>query len=77
MNASEFLNNFANQFDETELSVFNLKTNFKELNEWSSLTALSVMAMIDEEYGIMLSGNEINVANTIEDLFKLVEQKNK
>jgi acyl carrier protein len=35
------------------------------------------MAMIDEEYGIMLSGNEINVANTIEDLFKLVEQKNK
>jgi acyl carrier protein len=77
MNASEFLNNFANQFDETEQSVFNLKTNFKELNEWSSLTALSVMAMIDEEYGIMLSGNEINVANTIEDLFKLVEQKNK
>jgi acyl carrier protein len=77
MNASEFLNNFANQFDETELSVFNLKTNFKELNEWSSLTALSVMAMIDDEYGIMLSGNEINIANTIEDLFKLVEQKNK
>ena len=75
MNASEFLKNFANQFDETELSVFNLKTNFKELNEWSSLTALSVMAMIDNEYGIMLSGNEINVANTIEDIFKLVEQK--
>ena len=77
MNASEFLNNFANQFDETELSVFNLKTNFKELNEWSSLTLLSVMAMIDDEYGIMVSGNEIKVANTIEDLFKLIEQKNK
>ena len=77
MNASEFLNNFANQFDETELSVFNLKTNFKELNEWSSLTLLSVMAMIDDEYGIMVSGNDIKVANTIEDLFKLIEQKNK
>ena len=77
MNASEFLKNFANQFDETELSVFNLKTNFKDLNEWSSLTLLSVMAMIDDEYGIMVSGNEIKVANTIEDLFKLIEQKNK
>ena len=50
MDLNDFIEHFAEQFDETEKIVFTAETVFKELDEWSSLIALSVMAMADEEY---------------------------
>lgn len=50
----EFVSNFAAQFDETEESVFTPETRFREIEEWSSLVALSVIAMVDEEYDVTL-----------------------
>ena len=46
MELKTFIENFAAQFDETDESVFGAETVFKELEEWSSLIALSVIAMI-------------------------------
>ena len=54
MELKEFIQNFADQFDDTDTSVFTQETKFKELEEWSSLTALSVIAMIDEEYDVKI-----------------------
>ena len=55
----EFVKNFANQFDDTDMSVFSPETRFRELEEWSSLIALSVIAMVDEEYDVTLKGDDI------------------
>ena len=46
----KFIELFANLFDETDINVFTPQTKFKELEEWSSLIALSVILMVDEEY---------------------------
>ena len=75
MELQEFITNFANQFEETDSSVFTKDTVFKDLDEWSSLTALSIIAMVDEEYGVALKGDDIRSANTIEDLFGIVKSK--
>ena len=75
MEINEFIANFADQFDETEASVFTPETKFKELEEWSSLIALSVIAMIDEEYDVTLKGDDMRAAQTIEDLFNAVKTK--
>jgi acyl carrier protein len=75
MEINEFIANFADQFDETEASVFTPETKFKELEEWSSLIALSVIAMIDEEYDVTLKGDDMRAAQTIEDLFNTVKAK--
>ena len=75
MELQEFITNFANQFEETDLSVFTKDTVFKELDEWSSLLALSIIAMVDEEYEVTLKGDDIRSANTIEDLFNIVKSK--
>lgn len=75
MEINEFIANFAEQFDETDASVFTPETNFKELEEWSSLIALSVIAMVDEEYDVTLKGDDIRKSNTIEDLFNAVKAK--
>ncbi len=75
MELKEFIENFANQFDDTEADSLTAETKFRDLEEWSSLIALSVMAMIDEEYDVRISGEEMRSANTIMDLFTLVEGK--
>ena len=75
MELKDFIENFANQFDDTDASEFKAETVFKELDEWSSLIALSVIAMVDEEYDITIKGDDIRNSNTIEDLFNVVAEK--
>lgn len=75
MEIKDFIENFTAQFEDTEVNVFNAETNFRELDEWSSLTALSILAMIDEEYDIQLSPAEMRTTNTIQELFDLVSSK--
>ena len=75
MELKEFIENFANQFDDTDASEIQAGTVFKELDEWSSLIALSVIAMVDEEYDITIKGDDIRNSNTVEDLFNAVKAK--
>ena len=75
MELNEFIGNFADQFDDTDPSEIKAETVFKELEEWSSLIALSVIAMVDEEYDITIKGDDIRNSNTIADLFNLVKSK--
>ena len=75
MELKEFIENFAAQFDETESNEITAITIFKDLDEWSSLTALSVIAMADEEYEVVLTGDDIRNSTTVNDLFELVKAK--
>lgn len=75
MEIKEFIQNFADQFEDTELDVFTPDTNYRELEEWSSLIALSVLAMIDEEYDVQLKGEEMRATTTVQELFDLVSSK--
>lgn len=74
MEINEFVNNFANQLEDTDPSVVTPETKFRELDEWSSLTVLSIQAMIDEEYDVQLKADEMRKANTIKELYELVKQ---
>ena len=74
MEVQEFIQNFADLFDDTDVSILKLETKFRELDEWSSLAALSVMSMIDDEYDVQVTANEMRNANTIQDLINLIEE---
>jgi acyl carrier protein len=75
MDIHEFIENFAAQFDDTDAALFTAETNFKQLDEWSSLTALSIIAMVDDEYDVIIKGNDILSSDTIQDLFNIVEKQ--
>lgn len=75
MEIKDFIENFADQFDDTDSSEIKAETVFKELDEWSSLIALSVIAMVDEEYDVTIKGDDIRNASTVEDLFNAVKAK--
>lgn len=72
MNLEEFIENFAAQFDDTDAELFTADTVFKQLDEWSSLAALSIIAMVDDEYDVIIKGNDIISSDTIKDLFDVV-----
>ena len=73
MELNKFIENMSYLFEETDASMFNGDTKFHDLDEWSSLIALSVIAMVDEEYDVALRGDDIRNAVTIEDLFNTVK----
>ncbi|SEE06361.1 phosphopantetheine-binding protein [Prevotella sp. lc2012] len=75
MELKDFIEKFAEQFDDTDASEFKGETKFRELDEWSSLIALSIIAMVDEEYDVTLKGDDMRAANTIEELYQIVKGK--
>ena len=71
----QFIQLFAEQFDDTDANLFNAQTKFHELDEWSSLIGLSVIAMVDEEFEVALKGDDVSSSVTIEDLYDKVLDK--
>ena len=75
MDLNDFVKHFGEQFDETPLELFEAKTVYKELEEWSSLTALSIIAMVDEELEKRITGADIRNSNTIEELYNILNDR--
>ncbi len=75
MELKDFVQNFAEQFDETDISEFSANTAFRTINEWSSLVALNIIAMVDDEYDVQIKADDIRSSTTIEDLYNIVKTK--
>jgi len=75
MTLEEFVTKFAEEFDETPIEEFTATTKFKDLEEWGSLTALSIIAMVDEEFETQLTGNDLRNSITIEDVYNIIKEK--
>ena len=74
-NLDQFVVLFAEQFDDTDASEIIATTVFHDLDEWSSLVGLSIIAMVDEEFDVALKGDDVKNAVTIEDLYKTIIAK--
>ena len=68
----EFVALFAEQFDDTDASEIKATTVFHDLDEWSSLIGLSIIAMVDEEFDVALKGEDVKSSVTVEDLYNKV-----
>lgn len=75
MEINDFINKLADQFDETDVSAINPDTVLRSLGEWSSLIGLSILNMIEQEYGVSLTFDEFRQSITVSDLFDITEKK--
>ena len=75
MELNKFVTNFADQFDETDPEEIQAETRFHDLDEWSSLTGMSVIALAKTEYGKTITGKELRECVTVEDVFNLITSK--
>jgi acyl carrier protein len=70
-----FIEKFAEQFEEVNSVELNPDTKFRDIEEWSSLMALSIIAMVEEEYNIKMGGDDIRNSQTIDDLYQIVKSR--
>ncbi|MCQ2231298.1 MAG: phosphopantetheine-binding protein [Paludibacteraceae bacterium] len=71
----EFVALFAEQLDDTDPSTVTAQTKFRDLEEWSSLLALSLISMVDEEFDVALKGDDVKNSETIEDVYNVIKSK--
>lgn len=75
MELNEFVANFADQFDDTDPEEIKAETKFHDLDEWSSLTGMGVIALSKTVYGKTITGAELRTCATVEDVFNLIASK--
>lgn len=75
MDKIEFLANFAESFDDTDPNEIQFDTKFRDLDEWSSLTGMTVLAMAKVSYNKTISGEELRRCITVEDVYNLINNK--
>ena len=75
MELKDFIQVFAEQFDETPANVFVPSTSFRDLEDWSSIVALSLISMADEEFGVQITGPELRRVLTVEEYYNLIQSK--
>lgn len=69
----KFLELFKEVFEMEDQEV-KLTDNFRDFDEWDSLTHLSLIAMLDDEFGIQIEEEELDKLNSVQDIFEKVNQ---
>mgnify|MGYP006086823673 FL=1 len=72
---NDFIENFYEILDDTERQEINQHTDFKNLDEWDSMTTLMLIAMVDEKYKKQVSGKEIKESISLEQLYSSIQSK--
>ncbi len=70
----KFLNLVADILNREENSI-SFQDDFREYNEWDSLAALSFLAMINEEYDVIISGRDFDDMITLEQIYQYIENQ--
>ncbi|MCF8341868.1 MAG: hypothetical protein K9I82_12895 [Chitinophagaceae bacterium] len=73
MNLEKFIVEFESQFDELEKGSISKDTVFRDLDEWSSLVALCIIAFVDEEVNYKLTAKDFKDSTTVFDLYSKIK----
>ena len=75
MELEKFIENLIEVFEDAKPETIKPDATFKDLEGYSSLIALSLIAMVDEQYHVKIKGDDIRNSVTVEDLFNNVKAK--
>lgn len=73
MTIEEFVEKVQDELQDTPAEKITPDTNYKELDEWGSLTSLSLISMIEEEYDKLITGADVRARNSVRELWEYVE----
>lgn len=69
MRINDFIEKFAEAVEIEDSSVLSANTEFRNLDEWSSLAYLSVIALMDEEFDVQIEMADFKKLKTIQEIF--------
>ena len=75
MEFNEFKTKFVDQLIGEDESQINAETDFRQLSSWDSLTAMAVIAMVEDEFKIQMTDQELKGLNNVGDIYSFVSSK--
>ena len=75
MDIKDFIENFVDQFDDLEVNQVKPESVMRDFDEWSSMIGLSLLNMVEKEYGVTLTFDELRHAITVQNLFDTIARK--
>ncbi len=70
-----FIRKLREELDDIEDQEFNPETSFRDIEDWSSMHVLILIAFIDTEYDIEVNAEEFSNLSTINDVYELINSK--
>lgn len=77
MEIAELIKHIASEFEFTDPSKLTPETSFRGLKEWSSMHALIIIALVNSEYDVIITGNDLMKISTVQDLFDIIVSRKK
>ena len=71
MEINKFIEKFAEAIEVVNVEALTAETKFHELEEWSSLSVMLIIAFFDEEFDKQVSNTVIQQAVSIQDLYNI------
>lgn len=75
MEIDQFVKTFASQFEDADIENITANTEFKNLETWDSLTAFSIQSMIEDEFNVSITPDELKSCITVRDVLDLIKSK--
>ncbi|HRD40036.1 MAG TPA: acyl carrier protein [Bacteroidia bacterium] len=75
MSINEFIQKLEAEFEDMPQGTLKAETDYRSIKGWSSMHALIIIAFIDINFNITLSGADLKSTQTVQDLYNLVQQK--
>jgi len=67
-----FVSNVKQQFVDADDIVLEMSTEFRQLDSYDSLTGMTIMVMIKDEYGVDISESDYRAKKTVQELYDYV-----
>jgi acyl carrier protein len=75
MDVEKFTRELELEFEEVVPGTLTPNTNYREIEGWSSMHVLVVIAFVDSQFDIILSGGELQQTSSIADLYSIIQEK--
>jgi acyl carrier protein len=70
-----FIQNIASALEDENIKELGVNVKLEDIDGWDSFAIMSVIAMIDEEYNVIISGDEISKIDTLQKLYDLIRSR--
>lgn len=71
----DFIGRIEEEFEELEKGVLKPETDFRKGFDWTSVNALILFSMINIEYGVTMSAEDLHKSKTVQDLYSIIVHK--
>jgi acyl carrier protein len=77
MNIESFIKIIEEEFDHVKPGKLRPESDFRKDLGWDSMNALTLIAIVNVEYDVILDAGDLRKSNTLNDLFNIIETKSK